>query len=187
MVVNKKISNVAFVTSDERKMTRLQQYVNIPLEHVSLDLPEIQSLDRLEVVLEKAKAAYALLNRPVLVEDIAVTFQALGNLPGTLIKWFLFELGNDGICELLNKYNDRTATVFVSFALYDGKKQHFFTSSRKGCIAALPKNNQKLGIDDIFIPDGHIKTWSEMTKKEVENCSASRAALEKIQSFLSTN
>ena len=83
------MKSLTFITGNPNKADQLSRYLSFPVEHVKLDIPEIQSLDLEEVATEKAKAAYAVLGTPVLVEDTSLTFVALSGLPGTLIKWFL--------------------------------------------------------------------------------------------------
>src|SRR2546430_10482604 len=59
------------------------------------------------------RSAYDIVKKPVLVEDIAFTFTAMGRLPGPLIKWFLEELGNDGLCKLANGLDNRGAKAEI--------------------------------------------------------------------------
>ncbi|OGZ08606.1 MAG: hypothetical protein A3D65_04985 [Candidatus Lloydbacteria bacterium RIFCSPHIGHO2_02_FULL_50_13] len=158
----------------------------MPVEHQKLDLPEIQSLDLREVVDDKARRAYELVGSPVLVEDVSVTFHALKRLPGPLIKWFLETLGNQGLCELLDGYDDRGARAEVMFAYCDGGEVKVFHGSVEGTIAKHPRGETNFGWDPVFIPDGHTeKTWAEMTGDEKHATSMRRIALEKLAKFLS--
>ena len=63
--------------------------------HEKIDTDEIQSLDLDEVVEHKVRQAYAIAKKPILVEDTALEFSALGKLPGTFIKYFVQELGQE--------------------------------------------------------------------------------------------
>lgn len=120
------MNKLTFITGNKAKAEQLGRHLQHPVEHLKLDLPEIQSLDLNEVVTEKVKSAYEQINSPVLVEDTALIFQALGKLPGTFIKFFLSELGNDGLTKILNGYSDRSATAKVCFGYYDGKEIKYF-------------------------------------------------------------
>lgn len=60
--------------------------------HEKIELDEIQSLDLGEIVEHKVEQAYEKAQRPILVEDTALEFCALGKLPGTFIRFFVQEL-----------------------------------------------------------------------------------------------
>ena len=152
--------------------------------HKKLDLPEIQSLDYLEIVKQKAIAAYQEIQSPVLVEDTSLTFCALGKLPGTLIKWFLTELGKEGLCKILDSYSDRSAIAQACFCLYDGKKFELFVGQVRGTIASEPRGDQDFGWGPIFIPAGCIKTWGEMSTSEQDATAVRKLALEKLGAYL---
>lgn len=125
-----------------------------------------------------------MIQTPVLVEDTSLVFTALGRLPGPLIKWFLTELDNVGLCKLLDSYPDRSAVAEVCFGLYDGKTLEIFEGSIKGTIAESPKGERGFGWDTIFIPEGHTKTWGEMSPEEQGETSMRRIALQKLEAFL---
>lgn len=175
---------LTFITSNPHKAEELSWHLDIPVVHHKLDLPEIQSLDPVEVISAKAKEAYSRLRRPVLVEDYSLVFAALGKLPGPLIKWFLGELRPEGLCVLLNDYDTREATAQVYFALHDKTGIHIFNGSIKGTIAIKARGINKFGTDSIFMPEGWDKTWGEMSKEEQAASSIRRIALKKLQYFL---
>lgn len=100
---------LTFITGNPAKAEQLSGHLEFPVEHKKLDIPEVQSLDLKEIAEYKAREAYQQVQRPVLVEDTSLIFNALGNLPGPLIKWFLEELDNEGLCRLLDNYRDRSA------------------------------------------------------------------------------
>lgn len=153
---------------------------------MAAEVPEVQSLSLAEVVKYKARAAYKVVNNPVLVEDTSLVFHSLGELPGPLIKWFLQELGNDGLCQLLNNYPDRSATAYVLFGYYDGSELVTFEGQAEGAIAMHPVGERGFGWDSIFIPNGCDKTWGEMKKEEQNGSSMRRVALSKLEKYLKT-
>ena len=175
------MDQITFITGNAGKAERLRKHLPIPLLHKSVDLPEIQSLDLREVAKHKAEEAYKYVNGPVLVEDVSLRFNAMKGLPGPLIKWFLQDLDNAGMCTMLNIYTDRSAVATVCFALFDGNETHFFEESRNGIIAPEPRGPKRFGWDPIFIPEGYHKTWAEMTDEETVSSSMRRPALAKLQ------
>jgi non-canonical purine NTP pyrophosphatase (RdgB/HAM1 family) len=175
---------MTFVTGNKAKAEQLSRYLDVPVLHEKIDLDEIQSLDLREVVEHKVKEAYRHLGKPVLIEDVSLSFTGLGRLPGPLIKWFLQELGNEGLCTLLLPKDDRRAEAHCMFAYYDGKLLKTFSGIRQGCIAPVPRGEAGFGWDPIFIPEGAEKTWAEMDKNEQSTFSMRRLALEQVKVFL---
>jgi inosine triphosphate pyrophosphatase len=178
------MKTLTFITGNANKAVQLERYLRFPVAHTSLDIEEIQSLDLDEVAIEKAKAAYRILGTPVLVEDTALTIEALGRLPGTFIKWFLEELGNDGICQLLRGFTNRNATAETCFALCDESGVHLFRGARTGVIADIPRGETNFGWNPIFIPEGATHTWAEMDFAAQSKTSMRRLAIEKLQVYL---
>lgn len=175
---------ITFITGNAAKAEQLARHLNVPVDHKKIDLVEIQSLELEEIVEHKAKEAYKQVRKPVLVEDVSLTFHSLGKLPGPLIKWFLVELDNDGLCKLLKRYDDHSATAQVIFGLYNGRVVKFFEGAMKGSIAIKPKGNKGFGWDPIFIPHGYAKTWGEMDVEEQKATSMRRIALKKLEKYL---
>ncbi len=143
-----------------------------------------QSLDLREVVTHKAHEAWKQVGGTVLVEDTSLTFHALGQLPGPLIKWFLVSLDSAGMCQLLDGYDDRSATARVCVGLYDGTEHKLFEGERKGSIAATPRGAKGFGSDPIFIPEGSTKTWGEMDPEEQKQTSMRRIALKQLEEYV---
>jgi non-canonical purine NTP pyrophosphatase (RdgB/HAM1 family) len=178
------MKKLTFITGNAGKAKYLADYFHLPVEHIKLDLHEIQSLDLKEVVEDKAQRAFAIVKSPVLVEDVSLIFNGMKKLPGPLIKWFLETLGNDGLCKLLDKYDDRSAFAEVQFAICDENGIHTFTGSMEGIIAENPRGEMGFGWDPIFIPKGYDKTWAEMSDDDKHATSMRKIALEKMTEFL---
>jgi inosine triphosphate pyrophosphatase len=173
-----------FVTSNIDKIKYLELWLGGPVAHCSIELPEIQSLILRDVVRQKVAAAYQELQQPVLVEDVALTFNAYGKLPGTFIKWFLQELAPEGLCKLLNGFADRTAVAEIMYALYDGKVTHYFTGIIHGTIASKPSGSYGFGWNSIFVPEGHSKTYAELSDDTLKSYSHRARAIEKLLTYL---
>jgi XTP/dITP diphosphohydrolase len=161
------MANVTFITGSQNKADRLAEYLNHPVDHVKLELDEIQSLDPREVAAHKARQAYQQINKPVLVEDTFLIFTALGKLPGPLIKWFLAELGIQSTADLL-KDKDRGAVAGAVFAYCDGERVEVITGMLKGTIAEKASGDGGWGWDKIFIPAGAKTTQASATKEAYE-------------------
>ena len=157
----------------------------LDIPHVDLDLDELQSTSLREIVEHKARQAYALVNKPVIVEDSKLSFYVLGALPGTFIKWFQQEIGEEGLCKLLDGYDDRTAFAGAAIAYFDGTNLEIFERELEGSIAKAPsKNNTGFGWNTIFIPKGADITFADMTESEFEKWYAKVKPFNEITKFL---
>ena len=176
--------SITFITGNMNKLKEVKYYLDHPIKHIELDLTEIQSLDTKKIVEHKVKEAYAKVHEPVIVEDVSLTFTALGKLPGPLIKWFLEALKKEGLCRILDNYADRSAVASVIFGFYDGKNLELFEGATKGEIATNPRGDNGFGWTPIFIPKGYVQTWGEMTVEEQKVTSMRRIAVEKLAKYL---
>lgn len=159
------MKHVTFITGNKNKADYLAEYLGFPVEHIKLDLDEIQSLDLREVVKHKVRQAYKKMNEPVLVEDVSLRFTALGQLPGTFIKWFIDELGLEGLCRLVDG-KDRTAVASCVFGYFDGETEKYFEGNLKGTVPEHPTGDGGFGWDQIFIPEGYNVTRAELSKED---------------------
>jgi non-canonical purine NTP pyrophosphatase (RdgB/HAM1 family) len=179
------MKELTFITGNQNKANFLAKYLGRPVAIHKLDLEEIQSLEVHEVVEHKARQAYEILKQPVLVEDANLTFTAMGRLPGTFIRWFIEEIGYDGLLRLANSLPDQTAYGNVSYGLYNGGGEvHFFDGEMHGRIAPEPRGSGGFGFDPIFINDGFDKTRAEMNEDEYAQTSYRTPAMDKLRAFL---
>jgi non-canonical purine NTP pyrophosphatase (RdgB/HAM1 family) len=176
---------LTFITGNAAKAEQLNRHLSHPVTHKKLDLLEIQSLDLTEVVTHKVIEAYRILQSPVLVEDTSLIFISLGKLPGTLIKWFLQEMGNEGLCRELDRFSSREAIAEVTFGYYDGNSKKLFNAEVRGSVAVTPRGQRGFGWDSIFIPMGYEQTWAEMSITDQDETSMRKIALKKLDDYLS--
>ena len=180
------MSSVTFITGNPKKAEFLATYLGFELEHKSLDLDELQSLDLKEISEHKARQAFAAIGRPVLVEDISFSIEALGGLPGPFIKWFIAEVGFEKLCRLADLTDTRRATTAVCYVYFDGTKPILFEGQLQGTIPDHPRGSDGFGWNGIFIPDGSTKTNAEMNAKEIEQFSLrTKTAYPELRKFLS--
>ncbi len=159
------MSDVIFITGNSAKADYLAKYLGFPIAHRRVELDEIQSLDLRTVVEHKVRQAHGTVGGPVLVEDVALEFEALGRLPGTFIKFFVDEVPFETICRMLDGLS-RDATARCVFGYYDGSRLEHFEGSLKGVIAEHPRGDNGYGWDKIFIPDGYEQTRAEMNEED---------------------
>ncbi len=177
------MKTITFITGNQKKADYLAEYLGFPIDHVKLDLDEIQSLDLREIVEHKARQAYEKLKKPVLVDDVALEFEALGRLPGPFIKFFLGEMTPETLVSLLEG-KSRNAIARSNLGYFDGEVLKMFEGSMKGKIALVPKGEGGFGWDRIFIPEGHTVTRAELSKEEYKKVYLKIRPLEEVKEFL---
>lgn len=158
-----------FITGNQSKADYLSRQLGIQLEHRKVDLEEIQSTDLHEIVAHKLQQAYEVCDAPVLVEDVSLVFNALGELPGPYIKWFVEKSGSEACCRMLDGFDDRSAVIKCTFGYFDGSSMEFFDSELPGTIAQHPAGDRGFGFDEFFINQGYTITRAEMTQEENEH------------------
>lgn len=179
------MTNVVYVTGNPNKAKYFALMTKMNIPNMSFDVDEIQSTSLREIVEHKARQAYELAKCPVIVEDTKLSFRVLGALPGPLIKWFQQELGEEGLCKLLDSYDDRTAFAGAAIAYFDGTNLEIFERELQGTIAKKPsKNNTGYGWNPIFIPKGAEITLADMTEAEFEKYYAKIKPFDEITNFL---
>lgn len=178
------MAEVVFITGNMRKLDYLKMWLGLPIKHHKLDLDELQSLEPRTVAEHKARQAYSILKEPVLTDDTSLVFTAMGRLPGTFVKFFLEEIGTEGLCRLADTLERRKAVATVTYAFCDGERVHFFEASIEGEVAPEPRGTNGMGWDAAFIPAGATKTFAEMTDDEKKSYSARAAAIKKLRVFL---
>ncbi len=177
--------DAVYVTGNPHKAKYFARMTKLDIPHINLDLDELQSTSLLEIVEHKARQAYAITNKPVIVEDSKLSFGVLGALPGTFIKWFQQEIGEDGLCKLLNGYDDRSAFAGAAIAYFDGTNLSIFERQLEGSIAKVPSTNSTgFGWNTIFIPKGADITFADMEESEFEKWYAKVKPFDKITAFL---
>ena len=181
------MKNFILITGNQHKADYLAKWLGRPIDHQKIDLPELQSLDAHEIVTAKAQAAYDIIQKPILVEDVSLVFTAMGRLPGTLIKWFLEEIGPEGLVKIADGLPHRKAVAGILYAYYDGTTIQLFEGRAEGTVAPEPRGLNAFGAkgwNPIFIPNGSTKTFAEMTDDEVKPFSQRAQAIEKLRIFL---
>lgn len=170
------MDSITFITGNPGKLAEVKRYIGMEIEHLSLDLSEIQSLSSKEIVEQKARQAYGHIGKPVLVEDVSFVIHSLGGLPGPLIRWFEKALGMEGICRLVDG-KDRSCTASVLYGYFDGREIVFAGGEMKGSVSDVPRGENSFGWGPIFVVDGMDRTYSELTDEEQAEIAMRKKAL----------
>jgi len=173
-----------FITGNKGKLSEVQAIID-NVEAIDLDLPEIQELDPIKIITEKLKEATK--ENPgneYFVEDTSLYFKCLNGFPGPLIKWLLQSVKNEGIYEMVSKYENQTANAKTVIGYSNGDDIHFFTGELSGTIVA-PRGDKDFGWGPIFQPDGYQQTFAEMNREVKNKLSMRNDALQKLKAHLS--
>lgn len=174
---------VNFITGNKNKLGEVKAILEPTIEVRSqeLDLIEVQGTLE-EVTIAKCKSAAEQIGGPVLVEDTCLCFDALKGLPGPYIKWFMKDLGHEGLNNLLVAYEDKGAKAVCTFGFSQGPghKPILFQGITQGRIVPA-RGPANFGWDPIFEYEG--QTYAEMDKAEKNKISHRGRALEKLQAW----
>jgi XTP/dITP diphosphohydrolase len=170
---------LAFVTGNPDKLAEARRIWTagdagdrgLIFEAVALELPEIQSLDLLEVLRAKGTEAFRRLRRPLVVEETGLEIEAFNGFPGPLVKWLLAALGPEGMARAALTVAEREgksgAAVARCMTLYlDGDREIVGAGVERGTLVLPPRGGQGFGWDPVFLPEGESRTYGELPPAE---------------------
>ncbi|MEV5704866.1 RdgB/HAM1 family non-canonical purine NTP pyrophosphatase [Actinoallomurus sp. NPDC052274] len=178
------IDRISLITGNEGKAREYESLLGIKVTAVKENLIEIQELDVVRVVERKAQDAYSMLRRPVLVDDTGLTLTEWNGLPGALVFWFLDTIGPQGILKMAANVTNRRATVTTAIGYADESGVQVFTGTLNGTLTTELRGTTGFGYDPIFIPDGHDRTFAEMSSEEKNSVSHRRLAVDELRKAL---
>jgi len=177
------MAKITFITGNQDKADYLAKYLGYPVDHIKLDIDEIQSLDLKEIVEDKVKKAYAKIQKPVIVEDVSLEFEALGGLPGPFIRYFVDHVPFERICAMVDGQS-RKATARCIIGYFDGQELELFEGSLDGEIAKVPSGENGYGWDKIFIPQGYTVTRASLGDEDGQKTYTTIKPFAKLKSYL---
>ena len=129
---------------------------------------------------------------PALADDSGIAIDALGGAPGIYSARWAGVHGDDAanIAKVLEQLDsipdaDRGAqfVCVIALALPDGRSMTV-RAEVAGQVRRVPMGDQGFGYDPIFMPDGHSKTFAEMSSEEKNSISHRAIAVSKLTEFL---
>ena len=137
----------------------------------------------------KALAAWDILQQPFVIEDVCFEADALAGMPGPYIKDFLFAIADKNITlhDIVEPLgNIRAHSVCHVAYVKNEDKIEFFTGRSSGEIVAAKGDldHGKVSFNKVFKPEGHDKTYGEMSMAEHAKYSARSLALTQLNNFL---
>ncbi len=172
-----------FITGSKGKFEEVKAIIP-QVEMLDIDLPEMQEVDAKKIIEAKLRAAFDHHEGEFLVEDTSLYYDALNGLPGPLVKWFLKTIGNEGLYTLAKNMGNTKATARAIIGYAKNKDDiSFFEGVIKGEIVS-PRGDQGFGWDPVFQPEGHTKTFAEMTLEEKNSLSMRKLAALQLKQAL---
>jgi non-canonical purine NTP pyrophosphatase (RdgB/HAM1 family) len=150
------------VTGNPGKLTEAERILGRGLAAVAVDLPEIQSLDLLEVLAAKGEEAWRRLRRPLVVEETGLGLAALRGFPGPLVRWMLEAVGAEGIARTALALGEPRAEARCALLYTDGARQVIAEGTTAGELVLPPRGGGGFGWDPIFQPAGEPRTYGEL-------------------------
>jgi XTP/dITP diphosphohydrolase len=154
-----------------------------PVEQLRRTYPEIQA-DTLEEVVLHALGDLDPELGDVIVDDSGLFVDALSGFPGVYSAHAFKTLGCEGILTLLEGRDAREATFRTCLGLRVAGEEHVVKGECRGRITRAPRGEGGFGFDPIFRPEGHRRTFAEMTVEEKNAVSHRGRALAALRSLL---
>jgi non-canonical purine NTP pyrophosphatase (RdgB/HAM1 family) len=155
---------VAFVTGNASKFKRMQEAcepLGVAVEQLDLPVDEIQSHDPQKIAQAKAKLAYKLAKRPVVVTDVFWNILALRGFPGAYMSYVAEWLKPEDFLALMANKKDRTVMCTRTLIYFDGKKSKVFNHDMIGTMVDAPRGTGN-SIEQIVVPPGETRTVAEL-------------------------
>jgi XTP/dITP diphosphohydrolase len=142
--------------------------------------------------LKKAREICAFSGRPALADDSGLVVDALGGAPGVYSARYAGEDATDmdNNRKLLKGLEgvppEKRTARFVCVMAYvtPGGEERTFTGDCEGSIGFANRGESGFGYDPLFVPDGHKKTFAEMTGDEKDSMSHRGRALRAFAKFV---
>lgn len=154
------------VTGNAGKIAEARLATGYAVAAVELDLPEIQSLDLVEILREKGAEAWRRLRQPLVVEEAGLELAALHGFPGPLVKWMLAAVGAEGVARTALALGDARATARCALLYKDGERELLAAGSSAGTLVLPGRGTNGFGWDPVFLPEGESRTFAERTDVE---------------------
>lgn len=186
---------IVFATNNAHKLDEVRQVVGQKFEVVSLrecgiteDIPENEPT--LEGnALTKARYIYARTGLDCFADDTGLEVDALGGEPGVRSARYATDGHDDEankrlLLERMAGAKSRAAQFRTAVALILGGEEHLFEGVVRGTITTSQQGEGGFGYDPLFVPDGYISTFAQMSAEEKNAISHRGRAVRKLAEFL---
>lgn len=168
------MKELLFVTWNQNKINEAQLYLQwFVVNKAWIEVPEIQSVDVVEVVKAKLESAFYQTQKPCFVMDawLIIEWMCKQNLtekkfPWALIKDVFWNMWDENITKIV-ELNWNSKCIWKSILWYhDWVNKYYFEESLAWNIPNYPKGENWYDWDTIFIPKGESRTFAQMSFDE---------------------
>jgi non-canonical purine NTP pyrophosphatase (RdgB/HAM1 family) len=174
------------VSGNPNKGIEAERILGIPLLRVSISLPEIQAATVEDITRYKVDVAKTKGYNRLIVEDVSLGFDELGNFPGPYVRWLLEAAGGKGLAAIAYALNNRAARAQCCVGYWNGREVKMFMGEVSGEILVQPRGERHFGWDAWFQPRGSSKTFAEMSDDEKDAISHRGLAYRRLAAHLAT-
>lgn len=184
-----------FATNNPHKVDEIRAVLDNRLSIMTLreagiekDIPE--PYDTLEANASvKSRTIFELTGISCFSEDTGLEVECLGGEPGVKSARYAgenrsFEANIEKLLAKLGGQTNRKARFRTVISLLIDGKEHLFEGICNGQITMEKRGKQGFGYDPVFIPDGDMRTFAEMSLDEKNRYSHRKKATEKLVAFL---
>ena len=188
------MKTLIFATSNANKVReiniKLPTFQVLPMRAIGCTeaLPETQKT-LAGNALQKARYLHQRYQVDCFSDDTGLLVEVLNGAPGVYsARYAGLEKNANANMNLLLKqlksYTNRKAYFKTVIALILDGKEHLFEGSVQGHIHTKKRGKSGFGYDPIFIPDGYVTTFAEMSLKQKNAISHRGKAVEQLITFL---
>ena len=180
---------LAFITTNKHKFAEVQDILKpfgIEIEHLALDYEENHDASMDHIAHAAAEKLSQELQRPVIVEDTGLFFEAYPNFPGALPKFVFNTLGYKGIMKLLAGESRSASFKTVTAFCRPGQPPELFEGTMRGTITeeVFDADKDCMPYERIFIPDGQNQPISRLSMAEKNSFSHRAQAFRKLGEYI---
>jgi XTP/dITP diphosphohydrolase len=189
------MNKLVFATNNAHKLAEVRAILEPEFTIISLDdlnckddIPE--TADTLEGnALLKATYIHDKFGLDCFADDTGLEIEALNGAPGVYSARYAGEDNNSynnmsKVLSLLENKTNRKACFRTVIALILGEKTNFFEGKIDGNITLVPRGESGFGYDPIFVPEGYLLSFAQLSANEKNNISHRALAVNKLIDFL---
>jgi XTP/dITP diphosphohydrolase len=186
---------MVFATNNAHKLSEVRAILQPEFEIISLseincndDIPETATTLEGNALL-KAQYIFEKFGLDCFADDTGLEIDALGGEPGVYSARYAGDANcaHENMCKVLEKLGDnpnRSACFRTVIALILNGKTHYFEGQIKGEIATQPRGDSGFGYDPIFVPEGYLVSFAQLTADEKNLISHRALAVKGLSDYL---
>jgi non-canonical purine NTP pyrophosphatase (RdgB/HAM1 family) len=144
------MKSIILATGNKRKVQEANESLaglGIVVIVQPVDIDEIQHHDAIEISKAKARAAYDVIQKPVVVQDTTWSIPSLGGFPGGYMKDVAHWWSPNDWMAIMAQHQDRSIICSEHVVYYDGVTLKDFHVEYEGIFVDSPRGNDGDSID----------------------------------------